>query len=456
MYSLIFHGRRLTQLQKWRHLSVSVQNVTAFSNSFSSISAADVSLRDGLKGNNFTVSYLIDSLGLAKKLSESISRKVTLVDKDNPDSVLSLLRSYGFTVNQISSIITGYPLLLTADAEKSLAPKLRFLQTRGASSFELTEIVSTVPEILGKKGEKTVSRYYDLIKEIIEADKSCGNSCHSLAEGSKQENKIRNVLVLREMGVPQKYLFSLLISDGQPVCGKEIFEESLKQVVEMGFDPTTSKFVQALKTVYRFSDKSIEEKINVYERLGLAVGDVWAMFKKCPSFLNNSEKKICQTIETLKKSGLLEDEVLSVLKKFPQCIGASEQKIANSIETFIGLGFTRDEFVIIVKRYPICIGLSAESVKKKTEFLVKKMNWPLKNVVSTPAVLGYSMEKRIVPRCNVIKALLSKGLIERKLPPMSSVLVCTDEAFLDRYVRNHDDKELGTELMAIFTRGRVS
>ncbi|KAL1216889.1 Transcription termination factor MTERF5 [Cardamine amara subsp. amara] len=458
MYSLILHGKRLGELQKWRYLSFVVQNVTAFSNSYSSASASDVSLRDGQKGKNFTVSYLIDSLGLAKKLSESISRKVTLVDKVNPDSVLSLLRSYGFTDSQISSIIRTDPRLLITDAEISLGPKLQFLQSRGASSSELTEIVSTVPEILGKKEGKSISRYYDSIKDIIEADKSCmyKKLSQSLPEGSKQDNKIRNVSVLRELGVPQRLLFSLLISDAQPVCGKEKFEESLKKVVEMGFDPTTSKFVQALKVVYRTSDKTIEEKINVYKRLGFAVGDIWAMFKRCPMFLNNSEKKICQTFETLKKCGLLEDEVLSVFKKFPQCIAVSEKKIANSIELFIDLGFSRDELAIFAKRFPQCFVLSAETVKKKTEFVVKKMNWPLKAVVSTPAVLGYSLEKRTIPRCNVIKALMSKGLIKRKLPPMSTVLVCTDEAFLNRYVRNHDDKELGTELMAIFTRARAS
>ncbi|CAH8256172.1 unnamed protein product [Arabidopsis lyrata] len=54
-----------------------------------------------------------------------------------------------------------------------------------------------------------------------------------------------------------------------------------------------------------------------------------------------------------------------------------------------------------------------ETVEKKTEFLVKKIIWPLKSVVSNPAGLGYSLQKRIVPRCNVIKALMSKGLIGR-------------------------------------------
>ncbi|CAF2040132.1 unnamed protein product, partial [Brassica napus] len=116
---------------------------------------------------------------------------------------------------------------------------------------------------------------------------------------------------------------------------------------------------------YAFSDRTFEGRVEVYKRLGFSVEEVWALFKK-----------------------------------------------PNSVETFLELGFSRDEFVMIVKRYPQCLGLSVETVKKKTEFLVNGMNWPLKAVVSNPAVLGYSLEKRMAPRCNVIKALMSKGLIQ--------------------------------------------
>ncbi|CAL9237821.1 unnamed protein product [Arabidopsis halleri] len=382
MYTCIFHGRRSLDLQKWRSF---FQKRSAFSNSFSSVaSAAHLSPRDGRKGKNFTVSYLVDSLGLTTKVAESISRKVSFEDKCNPDSVLSLLRSHEFTDSQISNIIKMYPLLLIADAEKSIGPKLQFLQSRGASSFELTQVVSKVPKILGKREGKSISRYYDFIKVIIEADKSSSKYeklCHSLPEGSRQDNKIRNVLVLRELGVPQRLLFSLLISDSGPVCGKEKFEEILKKVVEMGFAPTTSKFVKALHVFYQMSDKTIEDKLDVYKRLGFAVEDVWVIFKKWPCSLKFSEEKITQTIETLK-----------------MCVG-----------------FSRDECVMIVKGFPMCFGLSAETVKKKTEFLVKKMNWPLKSVASSPRAPPRSpAEKRIVPRCNAIKALMSKRLIEVK------------------------------------------
>ncbi|KAL1213281.1 Transcription termination factor MTEF1 [Cardamine amara subsp. amara] len=415
MYSLTFCARRSLEFQKWRNLRVSVQNAFALFNSFSFASASDLSLRDGRKGNNFTVSYLVNSLGLATKLAESISRKVSFEEKGNPDSVLKLLRSHRFTDSQVSTIITTYPRLLILDAEKSLGPRLQFLQTRGASSSELIQIVSTVPKILGKRGHKTISVYYDFIKDTLD---------HKSSEKSTQgnlENKIRNLSVLRELGLPQKLLFSLLVSDCGLVHGKEKFEDSLKKVVEMGFNPTTANFVLAMRVVHGSRDKTIEEKMDVYERLGLAVGDVWEMFKKAPSSL-----------------------------------GISKEKIENSIETFLGLGFTRDEFAMMVMRYPQCIVYSAEMVKKKNEFFVKKMNWSLKAVVSNPSGFGYSLKKRITPRCNVIKALMSKGLLRSKPPPMSSVLAITDKDFLNKYVMMHNDKQLVHGLMAIFTGDRVS
>ncbi|KAL0668036.1 hypothetical protein Bca4012_030740 [Brassica carinata] len=408
MYSLILHGRRFGELQKWRQLRFSASpylNELPFTNSFSSTTS--------IKGKNFTVSYLVDSLGLSSKLAESISRKVSLQGDRNPDSVLNLLKSHAFTDSQISTIINEYPQVLTLDAEKTLAPKLKLLLSRGASTSELTEIISKVPEILGKK---SISIYYDSVKCILEGDKTSTNEklSDSFPQGTSLENKVRNVSVLRGLGMPQKLLLPLLISKSQPICGKDNFDASLKKVIEMGFDPTTSKFVLALRMLYQMSDKTIEEKVEVYKSLGFTVEDIWEIFRSTPTFLK-----------------------------------VSKNKMLSSMETFLGLGFSRDEFATMVKRYPPCIEYSTESVIKKTEFLLKKMNWTVKAVALHPQVAGYSLEKRIVPRCNVIKALLSKGLIGSELPPVSSVLSCTDLKFLNKYVMKHG--ELVPELMAIYT-----
>ncbi|CAA7015863.1 unnamed protein product [Microthlaspi erraticum] len=434
MYSLLLHGKKCIELHKvcnLRAISVKlVQNASPFSNSFSSAASA------------------------VTKLAESI------LTKANPGSVLKLLTSYGFTDSQISGIIRNYPRLLTLDAETFLLPKLQALQSRGASSSEFTEIVSKVPRILSNRMAKSTGLYYDFIRDIIEKDKEEEGDKTSTFDSSangRQGNKIRNITALRELGVPQRFLFTLLVSKYQPVCGKERFEESVKKVVEMGFDPTTSRFVQALHVVYETSEETRQEKVETFKRLGFSEEDVMGMFNKWPYTLKFSEKKIAQTFETLKECGFVEEEVMLVMKKRPELMRSSEEKVRNCVDMFLGIGFSREEFVAMVKCFPNCVGLSEENVRKKVEFLVKEMEfWSLKDVVSFPPVLGYSLEKRIVPRCNVIKGLVSKGLIkgEKGVPPMASVLASSDKVFVERFVMKHG--KLVPKLMAIFSGDRAS
>lgn len=47
---------------------------------------------------------------------------------------------------------------------------------------------------------------------------------------------------------------------------------------------------------------------------------------------------------------------------------------------------------------------------------------------------------------------MPKVLLRTELPPLRSVLLDTDELFLKKYVKKHDDKEVVAELMMnIFT-----
>ncbi|KAG2240184.1 hypothetical protein Bca52824_090945 [Brassica carinata] len=242
MFSLILNVRRSSRdLHQWRNSISPLSNLLLLqnpppplANPFSSATASDPTPEDERKRKTFTVSYLVNSLGLTPKLAESISSKASFDERRNPDSVLKLLRSYGFTDSQISTIIATYPRFLVENPEKTLRAKLHFLKLNGASSSEITEIVSKVPKILGRRGHVSITGYFDYVKEILQD------------QDVKQTNRTRNVSVLRELGVPQKLLLNLLISKAKPVCGKERFEESVKKIIEMGFDPTSKKFVNAL------------------------------------------------------------------------------------------------------------------------------------------------------------------------------------------------------------------
>ncbi|CAH8365034.1 unnamed protein product [Eruca vesicaria subsp. sativa] len=439
MFSLILNGRKSHELHQWRNLLSPF--LPPFANPFSSATTSDLTPEEDQKQKTFTVSYLINSLGLTPKLAESISTKANFTDKQNPDSVLKLLRSYGFTDPQISTIITTYPRFLVENPEKTLRAKLHFLKLNGASSSELTEIVSKVPKILGRRGHVSITSYFDYVKEILQD------------QDIKQTNRTRNVSVLRELGVPHKLLLNLLITKAKPVCGKERFEESVKKIIAMGFDPTSKKFVNALYVFYELSEKTIEEKVGVYKKLGFSVDEVWAIFKKWPYLLKYSEKKITQTFETLRECGLTEEEVRVVVKKYPECVGTSEEKIVSSVETFVKLGFTGEEALMIIKRHPQCIGLASDTVRSKIVFLVEEMGWSLKDVASTPIVLGCSLEKFILPRCNVIRALISRGLIG-EVPAISSTLTSPKQRFLKYFVERHE--EVLPELISIFNGDRFT
>lgn len=46
----------------------------------------------------------------------------------NADSVLSFLRKSGFSVEQIKGIVLSYPMILKMRAERTLGPRIRFLE----------------------------------------------------------------------------------------------------------------------------------------------------------------------------------------------------------------------------------------------------------------------------------------------------------------------------------------
>jgi len=63
----------------------------------------------------------------------------------------------------------------------------------------------------------------------------------------KQDNVIRDVFILKQLGVPQELLILL-------INGKEEAKKAIKEVIEKGFDPTTLKIFQALRVFYVLRD----------------------------------------------------------------------------------------------------------------------------------------------------------------------------------------------------------
>ncbi|KAF2323269.1 hypothetical protein GH714_034394 [Hevea brasiliensis] len=109
------------------------------------------------------------------------------------------------------------------------------------------------------------------------------------------------------------------------------------------------------------------------------------------------------------------------------------------IDGFRRWGLSEDEILLAFRKYPSFMSLSEKTIMKNMDFLVNKMGWQPAVVARNPIVFAYSLEKRIVPRCSVIKVLLLKGLIKETIS-LLSILTTSDKSFLELFVIKHKER----------------
>ena len=101
-------------------------------------------------------------------------------------------------------------------------------------------------------------------------------------------------------------------------------------------------------------------------------------------------------------------------------------------------GWSEDEILSAFRRRPQCMQLSEKKVNKVLDFLVNKMGWQPAVVARAPVAICLNFEKRVVPRCSVVKVLLLKGLIKKDLK-LGTFLNLPVGDFLDKYVIKYED-----------------
>ncbi|CAN6201633.1 unnamed protein product [Urochloa humidicola] len=98
------------------------------------------------------------------------------------------------------------------------------------------------------------------------------------------------------------------------------------------------------------------------------------------------------------------------------------------------LGFTKDDVQTMVRKYPLVLGFSEQKVQGNVEFLVKEVGLELSYIVQKPALLTYSVERRLLPRHCLLKVLREKGLLKGKLDYYNTA-ARSEKIFVEKFVR---------------------
>ncbi|XP_050366957.1 LOW QUALITY PROTEIN: uncharacterized protein LOC126785340 [Argentina anserina] len=117
-----------------------------------------------------------------------------------------------------------------------------------------------------------------------------------------------------------------------------------------------------------------------------------------------------------------------------------KRRHGNDVKAYRSWGWSDDDIRSALRLWPLCMTKSEKKIMATMDFLVNKMGLQSGNIAECPYIFRYSLEKRIIPRCSVVKVLLLRGLIEEKKLSLSTLSTTSEKYFLNRFVTRYLDE----------------
>ena len=151
-----------------------------------------------------------------------------------------------------------------------------------------------------------------------------------------------------------------------------------------------------------------------------------------PSEVFKKHEKFVEGVKLAKEMGF-DPSKITFISAIHVLLHLDEATFEKRIEAFEKWGWSREVSLLAFRKFPNFMSYTEERIGRTMSFLVKDMGWPSEDMARFPTTLGYSLEKRIVPRCHVIKILKSKGLVNGQLS-LATFICVREEVFLETYV----------------------
>lgn len=275
----------------------------------------------------FTVSYLINALGLSPQVAVSASKYVSFETPEKADSVINFFKSHAFTETQISNLVRRLPTVLLSDFNKTLLPKIEFFASKGISSRDLAKMLSVYPALLKRSLEKQIIPSFDFFKGLLQSEVKTVRAIKrfpGMLAFDLETYVVPNINTLIDNGVPDCHMLTLLEYQPRSLMINPVrFKKIVEEVKEMGFNPLRMKFTLAVFAFRAMSKSTWESKIDVYKKWGWSEDDVFVAFERHPWCMMASKEKIKGVMDFfVNKLGL---EPIVVFKR-PSLVSLSLEK----------------------------------------------------------------------------------------------------------------------------------
>ncbi|KAM3361340.1 transcription termination factor MTERF5, chloroplastic [Capsicum galapagoense] len=321
------------------------------------------------------VNYLVDSLGFSKQEATTASSKVTSLKSLNNPNLV-----------------------------------IDFFKQTGFDNTQIKTIVSRSPKLLIRNVSKTLKPKFQCLMDL-------GLS------GSDLANVIARDSVIVDRGL-DTHLRPTIDCLRRILGGDDDVIKAIKRapwLLSFGPHHTMETNLLLLRN-FGFTDEKIRKLVLIY-----------------PNYLTQKTKRIKDLLHRMENDFRVPRDSSMFHHGFQVLSSQKKSKLDRKIGIFKSFGWSDDDVLGMFRKLPHCIGLSEVRIEEKLNLFMKELGFLPAFLVSHPAILVYSLEKRVIPRMQVLKSLDERKL-ERRMWSLYTVLTLTESRFVECFVLPYKDQ----------------
>ncbi|KAK1277820.1 hypothetical protein QJS04_geneDACA003677 [Acorus gramineus] len=182
-----------------------------------------------------------------------------------------------------------------------------------------------------------------------------------------------------------------------------------------------------------FYQERLVPNISALREHGVPVSQVSKYIIKYPNmFCMTAPTRFCEVVTVIHGIGIHPSQSIFI-EAVRAMVCLSKSNWDGKFEVYKSFGWSEDEIVSAFRRFPKCMMFSQKKIKRGMEYFIKDLGWEKSYLSKYPVLLGFSLEKTVIPRCSVLQVLLSEGLIKKDMK-WTTALKQSEKRFLERFV----------------------
>ncbi|KAJ8900178.1 hypothetical protein K2173_024818 [Erythroxylum novogranatense] len=250
---------------------------------------------------------------------------------------------------------------------------------------------------------------------------------------------------LVQNGVVGQLLPELILSN--PIILRRALDRFIKPSFEflklwLGSDEKVVSAIKRTSWLLTFDLKStMQPNMDFLVKEGVPVRSITKMIMTSARFLTHGLDRMVYVVNDVKSMGL-EPESSMFMRAVTVRICMTDSTWKRKFEVLNSLGMSTEEIVSAFKKLPYLLATSEDKLRSMLDFYLNTMNLEPQYVFARPYLFAFSIDRRILPRYNVLKVLKSKNLIKENRKVVW-LFLRSEKDFTNQIVLKYVDKVPG-------------